>query len=88
MLPERSQIPQKSGQPISQNNGPGQGLANLWAEIRRLKSRVLSLETGLSTVRRDVNRVDRKQYRDEAKLPAANPTDPFQDPNFINELMR
>jgi len=36
----------------------------LYAAMRRLSARVIQVESQLATIRRDVNRVDRKVYRD------------------------
>lgn len=44
----------------------------MFARIRRLEQRVQNLEVVLSTVRRDVQRIDRKQLRD-AKQPSFTP---------------
>lgn len=41
----------------------------LWAQLRRLKAQVANLELAVSTARRDINRIDRKQYREEEKSP-------------------
>lgn len=43
-----------------------------WATLRKLKARIESLEAQVSTVRRDVNRIDRKQLREAEKLPSGN----------------
>ena len=43
----------------------------LWAVVRRLSAKVRDLEAQLAIVRRDVNRIDRKQYREaENKAPS------------------
>jgi len=42
----------------------------IWAEMRRLKARVQSIELAASAARRDISRIDRKQYRDNGKEPA------------------
>ena len=41
----------------------------LWAQLRRLTARVANIELAQSTARRDINRIDRKQYREEKELP-------------------
>ena len=41
----------------------------LWASIRRIKAQVASLELAVSTARRDINRIDRKQYRGDKDTP-------------------
>jgi len=35
-----------------------------YARLRRLEARLSELENALTAIRRDVNRIDRKQYRD------------------------
>ena len=42
----------------------------LWAICRRLQARVTELESQTATMRRDINRIDRKGYREaEAREP-------------------
>ena len=43
---------------------------SLWAVIRRIKAQVAEMEVLLSVVRRDVARIDRRQLRDNEKLPS------------------
>ena len=69
-----SQIPVNQGQNESLSNRPQMAGDKFWAIVRRLQARIESLETGLSTARRDINRIDRKQYREaSAQPPLANP---------------
>jgi hypothetical protein len=52
----------------SQNNSSkerGSDLDRLYAVMRRMAQRIAQLETQLSTVRRDVNRIDKKIYRSD-----------------------
>lgn len=52
------------------NTGP-KGLDTLYARLRRLEARVNNLEAGLSTARRDINRIDRANYRKASQSPVA-----------------
>jgi len=47
--------------------------ATLYALVRRIKRRVDELEITLNNLRRDVARVDRKQYRELEKSPSIPP---------------
>ena len=69
MRAESSQIPGNQGRTVSQSNGSSKGQDVIWAMLRRLKARTDSIELALSTARRDINRIDRKQYREETKAP-------------------
>jgi len=71
MQAEKSQIPVKRGQRERLTTGREYSPNALWAYVRRLKARVEIMETGLTTARRDINRIDKKQYRDIAKEPPA-----------------
>ncbi len=64
-----SQIPENERQTSSLNDQGRQHLGILWAQLRRLKAQVASLETAVSTCRRDINRIDKKQYRDNGNTP-------------------
>ncbi len=71
MWPGKKQIEvSKAGKPASNSQSKGADLDKLWAIARRLQSRVDVLEAQLSTVRRDLYRVDKKVYREEDKVPA------------------
>jgi hypothetical protein len=48
----------------------------LFASLRRLEARVKSLEAQASTLRRDVNRIDKKVYRAAQDAPAAETQKP------------
>lgn len=71
MVMERrdNQIPGKIGQTVSLNDAPSRGQNTVWALVRRLKARVDSMELALSTARRDINRIDKKQYREQNSSP-------------------
>lgn len=56
-----------------------------FARLRRLEHRVSFLEQQLSTARRDINRIDRKQYR-EMPPSVASPSEGVVDPNNIRGL--
>jgi len=51
---------------VSQSTAPKEGGSNLWAMLRRQKAQIGQIELVLSALKRDVNRIDRRQYR-EAK---------------------
>jgi len=57
---KRQTEPPKEGQ----TTGPMR-LDTIYAHIRRQNARIADLEAALSTVRRDINRISRKQYRDD-----------------------
>jgi len=79
MRAEENQIPvEKPKESLSNNLSKPIKADNLWAEIRRLKARVESLETQGSTLRRDINRLDRQNYRGASKL---QPSDIVQKPD-------
>ncbi len=69
MKAETSQIPVKDRQTNGLTNVPTRGTEHLWANIRRLKAQMASMELALSTARRDINRIDRKQYREDKESP-------------------
>ena len=69
MKAELNQIPVEQGQNERLSNRPQMAGDKFWAIVRRLQARVESLETGLSTARRDINRIDRKQYRETSEQP-------------------
>jgi len=74
MRAEEDQIPgNKVKQGVKPNPGKQPGDA-LWSHIRRLTDQVKSLELAVSTARRDINRIDRKQYREVDNNP------PSQEP--------
>ena len=51
---------------VGQSTAPKEGGSNLWAVLRRQKAQIGQIELVLSALKRDVNRIDRRQYR-EAK---------------------
>ncbi|GAI34198.1 unnamed protein product [marine sediment metagenome] len=70
MKAEVNQIPGHQGRKDTSNNVPhSKGTDALWSYIRRLTAQVKSLELAATTARRDINRIDRKQYREEEKSP-------------------
>ncbi len=75
MLPDKSQIPEKEVKTGSQSHTPSKGVDALWSRIRRLTDQVQSIELALSTARRDINRIDRANYRGKDKTPAAEMTE-------------
>ena len=70
MKAETSQIPvnERSKEPVKL---PADIKARdtLWAQLRRLKAQVANIELAVSTARRDINRIDRKQYREQENTP-------------------
>ena len=69
MRAELSQIPIKEVQIKPSDNG-GKSPSTLYAILRRLSAKVNQLELQLSTVRRDLNRIDKKVYRQSDSLPS------------------
>lgn len=70
MKAEIEQIPGTKGQIDTSNKAPhNKGADALWSHIRRLMLQVKSMELALSTVRRDINRIDRNQYRAKENSP-------------------
>ncbi|GAI49796.1 unnamed protein product [marine sediment metagenome] len=70
MKAEKSQIPgPERSKELSKLPADNKARDTLWAQLRRLKAQVASLELAASTARRDINRIDRKQYREEDKGP-------------------
>lgn len=67
MKAQASQIPAEPEKPVSQTYVPTHGTDKLWATVRRLSARVVQLELALSTARRDINRHDRKLYREASE---------------------
>ncbi len=59
--------------------------ATLYALVRRIKRRVDELEITLNNLRRDVARVDRKQYRDLEKAPSAPQSEAAASPRPTQE---
>lgn len=55
----------------------------LWAICRRLQTRVTELESQTATMRRDINRIDRKGYR-EAEAFKQDPK-PVESPDIPKE---
>lgn len=75
MRAEESQLPGIQVKADSQTHVPGKGTDTLWASVRRLKAQVEHLELALSTARRDINRIDKGQYRDKSKSPPSEITE-------------
>ncbi len=69
MRADKSQIPVNKVETVSQTHAGNKPTDNLWAQLRRLKAQIESLELAVSTARRDINRIDRKQYREDKSLP-------------------
>jgi len=63
-----NQVPEleKPVKEASQSTAPTWGGSNLWAVLRRQKAQIGQIELVLSALKRDVARIDRRQYR-EAK---------------------
>lgn len=78
-IPGSEEKPQ--GLSNEQSNLPGNSQDRIYAILRRMSVRITLLETQASTLRRDVARIDKKQYRDEAKLPAAQIEAPAAEPD-------
>ena len=70
MRAELSQIPIKEVKTKPSDNG-GKSPSTLYAILRRLSAKVNQIELQLSTVRRDLNRIDKKVYRQADSLPSA-----------------
>ena len=69
---------EKVGQTLPSTDGAThspKGLDSLHARLRRLEQKIDNIEAGLSTARRDINRIDRKQYREapSMNIPPENP---------------
>ncbi|GAH94980.1 unnamed protein product [marine sediment metagenome] len=67
---KKGQKSETGRQTASQPTAPKREQDTIWAEMRRLKARVQSIELAASAARRDISRIDRKQYRDNGKEPA------------------
>jgi len=51
----------------------------LWKKLRIIEATIQSHDVSISTLRRDVNRVDRKQYREaEEKQPSTEAAEPIK----------
>lgn len=72
MRAELSQIPGNPGKINVSEPRSQQGYDTICAQIRRIKARLSEVELNLSTNRRDINRIDRKVYR-EAELQPSFP---------------
>jgi len=81
MKAEQSQIPVKSVKPKSSDNGVKYP-SSLYAMCRRLQAEVNQLKLQLSTARRDINRLDKKLYRDP--LPSESVVNAGGSPGFID----
>lgn len=64
-----SQLPGNNSQTDGLTTKPNMARDAFWSQLRRLKAQVQSLELAASTARRDINRIDKKQYRDIDKTP-------------------
>ena len=79
---KKKKVPDKAVKDDSQStlgNAPGD---KLWASHRRLKTQVEAIELALSVTRRDVARIDRKQYREIEKTPATEEAEPLSPALF------
>ena len=56
----------------SQSTAPKEGGSNLWAMLRRQKAQIGQIELVLSALKRDVARIDRKQYREAKDEPPSS----------------
>ena len=54
---------------VGQSTAPKEGGSNLWAMLRRQKAQIGQIELVLSALKRDVNRIDRRQYREAKEEP-------------------
>ncbi|GAI05257.1 unnamed protein product [marine sediment metagenome] len=72
MKAELSQIPVNERRTGSLTHTGSKSVDTLWAQLRRLKAQVDSLELAASTARRDINRIDKKQYREADKTPPSS----------------
>ncbi len=76
MKAENSQIPEAGVKTDGLTNPPVKGGVTLWAVIRRLTARVQSLELAASTARRDLNRIEKRQYRGKDNSPPSEVENP------------
>ena len=56
-----------------QSTAPKGDGSNLWAQLRRLKAEIGQIELVLTALKRDVARIDRKQYREAKDEPPSIP---------------
>lgn len=83
MKAEKSLPPDNPVKTAGLTNNPTKGKDALWSNIRRLTDRVQSIELAVSTARRDINRIDKRQYRaaDSSQPPEVrNPEQPAPQP--------
>ena len=75
MLAVKDQLPGvEAVKQASQSTASIGGGSELWGQLRRLKAQLGQLELVVSTIKRDVARIDRKQYREVEKEPPTLPT--------------
>lgn len=85
MWPVKNKVPDEKGvEQARQTTAQDKGGSQLWAELRRLKARLGQIELVLSNTRRDVARIDRKNYRDKVEEPATE--QPQEDHRFPGAL--
>lgn len=66
----RSKRDGEGQKPPAESRRPLNGQAHaIYRFVRRLSERIATLEEQVSTLRRDLNRVDRKVYRDAEGIP-------------------
>jgi len=95
MKADVSQIPATSSQTANaeprqgDKESPYKAQSGAFAYVRRLERRIVELELTVSTIRRDLNRIDRANYRAKDSQPSLNKTPaPISaapqafDPNF------
>ena len=75
---------------VSHNKVPAQqvNLNAIGRQIRILNERLAVLETSVSTLRRDFNRVDRREYRKEAASHFEETKTPLADNGIWSGLQR
>jgi len=69
-----NQVPEleKSVKEARQSTVPIADRSNLWAQLRRLKAQIGQIELVVSAIKRDVARIDRKQYREAKDEPPSS----------------
>ena len=76
MKADTSQIPEAEVKTDGLTTKPTKAKDAQWSMIRRLTDRVVSLELAASTARRDLNRIEKRQYRGKDNPPPSNEDPP------------
>ncbi len=71
-----SQIGDKLVKKAGLTTTPTQAKDAQWSYIRRLTDRVQSLELAASTARRDISRIEKRQYRGKEDIPPSEVDNP------------